>query len=83
VTLQIKTPHPIATNAIPLIAPAINGAPALSLYDGRQFLGFLREIGGGRWAGLDRQRRVLGTYASRVEAADAVEAAATKEESAS
>jgi hypothetical protein len=57
-------------------AGPINRAPALAIYAGRQFLGFLRELGGGEFEALDCDRRSLGTFASRTAAADVVEAAA-------
>ena len=52
----------------------MTSAPVLSLYSGRRFLGFLRELGGGEFEALDRECCPLGIFASRTAAADVVEA---------
>jgi hypothetical protein len=55
--------------------PIQGGAAPLTVYADRRALGFIRPLGSDRYEALDLDRRTLGVFATRCEAADAIEKA--------
>jgi hypothetical protein len=55
---------------------AIQGSPhPLAVYSGRECIGFIRPLGAAGFEALDLERKVLGVFESRSDAADAIEEA--------